>query len=70
MKKKPLTKIQKEIIDYILKYQKEHKMSPRQVEISEHFGWKFPSAAQDHLDRLERNVHIKQGDMRKDIKVL
>ena len=56
---KPLTKRQQEIFDFILDRMTTNGAPPTRVEIAEHFGFKSPNAAEDHLKALDKKGHIQ-----------
>ena len=56
---KPLTKRQQEIFDFILVCMSENGAPPTRVEIADHFGFKSPNAAEDHLKALDKKGHIE-----------
>ncbi len=56
---KPLTKRQQEIFDYILESMAANGAPPTRVEIAEHFGFRSPNAAEDHLKALDKKGHIE-----------
>jgi len=56
---KPLTKRQQEIFDFILECMTENGAPPTRVEIAEHFGFRSPNAAEDHLKALDKKGHIE-----------
>lgn len=56
---KPLTKRQQEIFDFILSCMVANGAPPTRVEIAEHFGFKSPNAAEDHLKALDKKGHIE-----------
>lgn len=56
---KPLTKRQQEIFDFILECMAANGAPPTRVEIAEHFGFKSPNAAEDHLKALDKKGHIE-----------
>jgi repressor LexA len=56
---KPLTKRQREIFDFILECMATNGAPPTRVEIAEHFGFKSPNAAEDHLKALDKKGHIE-----------
>lgn len=56
---KPLTKRQQEIFDFILECMATNGAPPTRVEIAEHFGFKSPNAAEDHLKALDKKGHIE-----------
>ena len=56
---KPLTKRQQEIFDFILECMAGNGAPPTRVEIAEHFGFRSPNAAEDHLKALHKKGHIE-----------
>ena len=56
---KPLTKRQQEIFDFILECMATNGAPPTRVEIADHFGFKSPNAAEDHLKALDKKGHIE-----------
>ncbi|MFT5572900.1 MAG: repressor LexA [Cryomorphaceae bacterium] len=56
---KPLTKRQQEIFDFILECMATNGAPPTRVEIAEHFGFRSPNAAEDHLKALDKKGHIE-----------
>lgn len=56
---KPLTKRQQEIFDHILECMAANGAPPTRVEIAEHFGFRSPNAAEDHLKALDKKGHIE-----------
>jgi len=56
---KPLTKRQQEIFDFILECMANNGAPPTRAEIAEHFGFKSPNAAEDHLKALDKKGHIE-----------
>jgi len=56
---KPLTKRQQEIFDFILECMTANGAPPTRVEIAEHFGFRSPNAAEDHLKALHKKGHIE-----------
>jgi len=56
---KPLTKRQQEIFDFILECMANNGAPPTRVEIAEHFGFRSPNAAEDHLKALHKKGHIE-----------
>lgn len=56
---KPLTKRQQEIFDFILERMASNGAPPTRVEIADHFGFKSPNAAEDHLKALDKKGHIE-----------
>ncbi|HMJ89394.1 MAG TPA: transcriptional repressor LexA [Candidatus Acidoferrum sp.] len=49
-----LTKRQREVLDFVIATQQEEGSSPTLREICEHFGFRSPKAAADHLTALQR----------------
>lgn len=49
-----LTKRQREIYDYICRYQNQHGYPPTRAEIAHHFGFQSANAAEQHLRALAR----------------
>lgn len=56
---KPLTKRQQQIFDFILECMVANGAPPTRVEIAEHFGFRSPNAAEDHLKALDKKGHIE-----------
>lgn len=56
---KPLTSRQQEIFDFILECIATNGAPPTRVEIAEHFGFRSPNAAEDHLKALDKKGHIE-----------
>lgn len=56
---KPLTNRQQEIFDFILQCMATNGAPPTRVEIANHFGFKSPNAAEDHLKALDKKGHIE-----------
>ncbi len=56
---KPLTKRQQEIFDFLLECMVANGAPPTRVEIAEHFGFRSPNAAEDHLKALDKKGHIE-----------
>lgn len=54
-----LTKRQKEILDFIVGFHDNEGRFPTGPEIADHFGFKDPSPAYQHLDALETKGYIK-----------
>lgn len=54
-----LTKRQKEILDFIIAFHDSEGRFPTGPEIADHFGFKDPSPAYQHLDALETKGYIK-----------
>lgn len=56
---KPLTKRQQQIFDFILECMATNGAPPTRVEIADHFGFRSPNAAEDHLKALDKKGHIE-----------
>ncbi|RBP48483.1 transcriptional repressor LexA [Arenicella xantha] len=56
---KPLTKRQQEIFDFVLEQMSANGAPPTRVEIADHFGFRSPNAAEDHLKALDKKGHIE-----------
>ena len=57
-----LTDRQREIFDFICDVMRAENRPPTVREIAEHFGFRSPKAATDHLDALERKGYIRRRD--------
>jgi repressor LexA len=57
-----LTERQREIFDFICDVMRAENRPPTVREIAEHFGFRSPKAATDHLDALERKGFIRRRD--------
>lgn len=66
MTDKPLTKRQKQILMFISEYIDNIGFPPTRTELSEHFGFRSPNAAQSHLLALEKKgvIRIERGRSR------
>lgn len=65
-----LTERQREILDYLCRYQEEFGMAPSRQEIAAEFGF-TPKAADDHLKALERKGVLRlHGDVARGIQLL
>lgn len=53
------TKRQKQILDFITAYLKDHDYSPSYMEIAEHFGISSPATVHQHVKALEEKGHLK-----------
>ena len=53
-----LTKKQKQVYDYIVHYLEENEISPTQVEIKEHFGFKSLGSVQDYIKYLKGSGYL------------
>jgi len=54
-----LTKKQKQVFDYIKEYIEEYEVSPTQVEIQEHFGFKSLGSVQDYIKYLKNAGYLE-----------
>jgi len=59
---KELTERQKEVFDFVCSAIREELRPPTVREIADHFGFRSPKAATDHLDALERKGYIRRRD--------
>jgi repressor LexA len=57
----PLTKRQKEILDYIQAFIAEHGYAPSFEEIAESFGYSSLATVHEHLSNLERKGYIRKS---------
>lgn len=60
MEKKPLTKAQKNMLDFIQGYMRKNQLPPTYEEIAGNFGFKSKNAVETHLRALERKGVIKK----------
>ena len=58
MSEKPLTPRQKQILQFISQFIEKNKFPPTRSELSGHFGFKSPNAAEAHLRALEKKAVI------------
>ena len=58
MSEKPLTQRQKQILEFISQFIEKNKFPPTRSELSRHFGFKSPNAAEAHLRALEKKAVI------------
>lgn len=56
-----LTDTQTKVLAYVREYQRENQTCPTRAEMTKHFGWASPNAAQAHLKALERKGAIRIG---------
>lgn len=54
-----LTTTQRKVLAFIREHRRENQMLPTRAEISSHFNWSSPNAAQCHLVALERHGAIR-----------
>jgi repressor LexA len=59
---KGLTERQREVFEFICDTMRVDHRPPTVREIAEHFGFRSPKAATDHLDALERKGYIERKD--------
>jgi repressor LexA len=66
MTEKKLTIRQKEILNFISQFIEKHKFPPTRSELSAHFGFRSPNAAEAHLRALEKKsmIGIERGAAR------
>ncbi len=66
MTEKKLTTRQKEILNFISQFIEKHKFPPTRSEVSAHFGFRSPNAAEAHLRALEKKsvIGIERGAAR------
>ncbi len=57
----PLTKRQREILDYLTSYASGHGYAPSFEEIAEHFNYNSLATVHEHLSNLERKGYIKRS---------
>ena len=57
----PLTKRQRQILDYLTSYASEHGYAPSFEEIAEHFNYNSLATVHEHLSNLERKGYIKRS---------
>ena len=58
MTERPLTPRQKQILNFISEFIEKHKFPPTRSELSSHFGFRSPNAAETHLRALEKKAVI------------
>lgn len=58
---KNLTVRQKQILEFISEFIEEHRFPPTRSELSAHFGFRSPNAAETHLRALEKKAMIGIG---------
>ena len=57
----PLTKKQREILDFLTQYGDTHGYAPSFEEIAERFGYTSLATVHEHLSNLERKGYIKRS---------
>ncbi len=55
-----LTKIQKNILDYLIEQIKGKGIPPTLAEVAKHFGYKNRATVQQHLGAIEKKGYIKK----------
>ena len=66
-----ITKKQKEVLDYVISYTREHGYSPTQKEIKEHFGFKSFGSVQRYIKYLTNDGYLKTDwNARRGLKVV
>ena len=58
MNEKKLTSRQREVLNFISEFIEKHRFPPTRSELSKHFGFKSPNAAEAHLRALEKKAVI------------
>ena len=63
MSKESLTQRQREILNFISEFIEKYKFPPTRSELSKHFGFRSPNAAESHLRALEKKsvIGIERG---------
>lgn len=57
-----LTQRQREVLEYIGFYIREHQVTPTRMQISEFFGFSSANSAQGHIDALVKKGYLKKGN--------
>ncbi len=57
----PLTKRQKQILDYLQEYLEDHGYAPSFEEIARHFRFASLATVHEHLENLQRKGYIRKG---------
>jgi repressor LexA len=57
----PLTKRQKQVLDYVTEYISDHGYAPSFEEIAQHFGYTSLATVHEHLSNLERKGYIRKA---------
>lgn len=57
----PLTRRQKQVLDYLQSYIADHGYAPSFEEIAEHFAFRSLATVHEHLTNLERKGYIRRG---------
>ena len=65
-----LTKRQEEVLMFICQQIEDEQRPPTRQEITDHFGWASPNAAEDHLKALQRKGVIENTGKSRGIRVL
>ena len=63
MSKETLTKRQREVLKFISEFIEKHRFPPTRSELSQHFGFRSPNAAETHLRALQKKsvIGIERG---------
>ena len=56
---KPLTDLQSQVLSFIGRFHIANGYPPTRGEISKEFGWTHPSAAQKHINLIEKKGYIR-----------
>jgi repressor LexA len=66
MSEKPLTKRQRDILRFISEHIDKQGLPPTRAELSTHFGFRSPNAAESHLKALDSKgvIHLERGRSR------
>lgn len=62
---RPLTERQQKVLDYMREFFLENDQLPSAPKIAEHFGWKSPNTAQQHLVQLVRLRRLEANEVGK-----
>ena len=57
----PLTKRQREILDFLQAFLEEHGYAPSYEEVARHFGYGALATVHEHLENLKRKGYIRKG---------
>ncbi len=66
MNTKPLTRRQREVLNFISEHIDKEGLPPTRIELSSHFGFSSPNAAESHLRALQNKsvIHMEPGRSR------
>lgn len=68
---KELTKRQTEVLDFLRRFKSRNRVAPTYREIADHFGFKSPKAAVDHVRALEKKGYVRlHGNRSRSIEVI